>query len=36
MLALTEDYNVDEVPKPLGAVTGKFRRLDNPDVAAFR
>ena len=36
VLVLMEDtglvYNVDGVPKPLGAVTGKFRRLDDPDV----
>ena len=36
VLVLTEDaglvYNVDGVPRPLGAVSGKFRSLDNPDV----
>lgn len=36
ILVLTEDagfvYNIDGTPRPLGAVSGKFRSLENPDV----
>ncbi|MBQ7221032.1 MAG: DUF4153 domain-containing protein [Synergistaceae bacterium] len=36
VIVLTEEgglvYNVDGTPRPLGAVSGKFRSLENPDV----